>query len=209
VATRAHNRSTASDAAGASEQPSNTRARVLDTAERLVQVRGFNGFSYADVADELGVTKASLHYHFPSKAELGEALIARYAERFTHALASIDERTVGAPAKLDAYAGLYTDVLREERMCLCGMFAAEYQTLPTPIRDAVLGFLDANEAWLERVLEQGRADGSVRFGGSARETARSILGGLEGAMLLARPYGDVGRFETGAARLLTSLAGLA
>jgi len=198
-----------SDPPDTGRTPSDTRARVLDAAERLVQVRGFNGFSYADVAGEVGVTKASLHYHFPSKAELGEALIARYAERFTRALASIDERTTGAPAKLDAYAGLYIDVLREERMCLCGMFAAEYQTLPTAIRDAVLCFLDDNEAWLERVLEQGRADGSLRFGGSAKETARSILSGLEGAMLLARPYGDVRRFETGAARLLTSLAGLA
>ena len=56
-----------------------TRARILDAAEQLVQTRGFNGFSYADVATELGVTKASLHYHFPGKAELGEALIARYA----------------------------------------------------------------------------------------------------------------------------------
>jgi TetR/AcrR family transcriptional repressor of nem operon len=55
-----------------------TRGRILDTAERLVQTRGFNGFSYADVATELGVTKASLHYHFPGKAELGEALVARY-----------------------------------------------------------------------------------------------------------------------------------
>ena len=54
-----------------------TAARILDVAERLVQTRGFNGFSYADVASELDVTKASLHYHFPGKAELGQALIAR------------------------------------------------------------------------------------------------------------------------------------
>src|ERR1700675_1390209 len=84
-----------------------TRSRILDIGERLVQVRGFNGFSYADVAGELRVTKASLHYHFRGKGELGEALIARYSERFGEAMAAIDARTADAPAKLDAYAGLY------------------------------------------------------------------------------------------------------
>src|SRR5271165_7134242 len=149
----------------------NTRARILDVAERLVQVRGFNGFSYADVAGELAITKASLHHHFPSKAGLGEALIARYAERFEYALSTIDVDDATAPDKLSAYANLYTEVLREGRMCLCGMLAAEHETLPAPIRGAVVAFLDDNEDWLERVLEQGRVDGSLRFNGPARETA--------------------------------------
>jgi TetR/AcrR family transcriptional regulator, transcriptional repressor for nem operon len=187
--------------------PANTRSRILDVGERLVQVRGFNGFSYADVAAELSLTKASLHYHFPSKAELGEALIARYAERFAQALAAIDANVTHAPAKLGAYANLYTEVLREERMCLCGMLAAEYQTLPDPIRDAVVAFLDDNEAWLALVLEQGREDRSLRFSNTAADTARSIVSGLEGAMLVARPYGAIERFETAAAQLLAGLAG--
>src|SRR5271167_3330328 len=142
-------------------QRESTRSRILDAGERLVQVRGFNGFSYADVAAELSLTKASLHYHFPSKAELGEALIARYAERFARALADIDANLTHPPAKLDAYASLYAEVLRQERMCLCGMLAAEYQTLPSPIRNAVVAFLDENEAWLTLVLEQGREEGSL------------------------------------------------
>jgi TetR/AcrR family transcriptional regulator, transcriptional repressor for nem operon len=186
---------------------SDTRSRILDAGERLVQVRGFNGFSYADVATELSLTKASLHYHFPSKAELGEALITRYAERFAQALAAIDANITPAPAKLDAYASLYAEVLRQERMCLCGMLAAEYQTLPSPVRDAVVAFLDDNEAWLALVLEDGRKDGSVRFAGTAADTARSIVSGLEGAMLIARPYGAIERFETAAAQLLAGLAG--
>src|ERR1700753_934426 len=89
-----------------------TRTRILDAAERLVQRRGFNGFSYADVAGELGVTKASLHYHFPGKAELGEALIARYADRFATELERIDAEGLAPQAKLAAYASLYADVLR-------------------------------------------------------------------------------------------------
>src|SRR5688500_19860163 len=92
-----------------------TSERILDSAERLVQTRGFNGFSYADVAAELGVTKASLHYHFPGKAELGEALIGRYATRFATALEQIDAGGGDAPPKRAAYAGLYADVLRDRR----------------------------------------------------------------------------------------------
>jgi TetR/AcrR family transcriptional repressor of nem operon len=199
------NRDTAMDA----PQRGDTRSRILDVAERLVQVRGFNGFSYADVAEELELTKASLHYHFAGKAALGEALIARYAERFADALASIDAQLVDPPARLAAYASLYADVLRERRMCLCGMLAAEYETLPNPIRDAVIAFLDDNELWLERVLEHGRQDESLQFDGSARDAAQSIVSALEGAMLLARPYDDVERFRTAASRLLASLAGAA
>jgi TetR/AcrR family transcriptional repressor of nem operon len=54
-----------------------TRVRILDAAERMLQVRGYNGFSYGDVAEELGITRAALHYHFKGKAELGQALIER------------------------------------------------------------------------------------------------------------------------------------
>jgi TetR/AcrR family transcriptional repressor of nem operon len=186
-----------------------TAARILDSAEALVQRRGFNGFSYADVAAELGITKASLHYHYPGKAELGQALIARYAARFADALARIDADGSDAPAKLGAYARIYGDVLRDKRMCLCGMLAADYDTLPEPMRAAVLRFFDDNEAWLVRVFEQGQAEGSLQLDGSAREAAQALVGGLEGAMLIARPYGGLDRFETAATRLLTSLAGAA
>jgi TetR/AcrR family transcriptional repressor of nem operon len=183
------------------------RSRILDVGERLVQSRGYNSFSYADVAAELAVSKASLHYHFPSKAELGEALIARYAERFADALALIEETVADPPAELEAYARLYAQVLQEGRMCLCGMLVAEYETLPAPIRDRVVAFLDDNEAWLARVLERGAREGSLRFAGTAADTARGIVGGLEGAMLIARPYRALERFETAASQLLVSLAG--
>ena len=192
-----------------STETNDTAARILDIGERLVQVRGFNGFSYADVAAELDMTKAALHYHFPGKAELGRALIERYTERFVAALADIDERIAEAPAKLDAYADLYADVLRGQRMCLCGMLAAEYQTLPDPMRPAVIAFIDANEAWVERVLSDGRRAGTIALTGRAADAARLIVSGLEGAMLVARPYGDIARFDTAAAGLLASFGAAA
>ena len=189
---------------GASQAP--TASRVLDVAERLVQVRGFNGFSYADIAAELHITKASLHYHFATKADLGEALIVRYATRFFGALDAADGDDRTAPAKLSAYAKLYADVLSQQRMCLCGMLAAEYPTLPPPMQSAVLEFFDQNEAWLQAVLEQGRTERTLEFTGPSRNTARMIISGLEGAMLVTRPYGDAARFQVAADSLLASLS---
>ena len=182
-----------------------TATRILDVAERLVQLRGFNGFSYADIAAELHITKASLHYHFAGKAELGRALIERYAERFTAALEAIDQHETDPVEKIRAYSAIYADVLSERRMCLCGMLAAGYDTLAEPMQHAVIEFFDTNEAWLTRVLEEGQESGQIRLNGPVREAAQVIVSGLEGAMLIARPYDDVERFNAAATRLLTGL----
>jgi len=186
-----------------------TAARILDVAESLVQTRGFSGFSYADVAAELAVTPASLHYHYRGKAELGEALVRRYRTRFVATLDGIDGAPIEAPAKLEAYARIYADVLRLGRMCLCGMLAAGYDTLPDPMREEVVRFFDENEGWLVRVLEQGRESGTLAFADPPQVVAQSIISGLEGALLIARPYGDVSRFESAAARLIGSVVGSA
>jgi TetR/AcrR family transcriptional repressor of nem operon len=184
-----------------------TADHILDAAEALVATRGFNGFSYAHIAQELGITKASLHYHFPSKARLGEALIARYAERFADALEQIDRNNAAAADRLTAYAELYSCVVHGDRMCLCGMLAAEYETLPQPMGAAIVRFFDANQAWLTQVLAEGRADLTLTVEGDPSESAQAILGGLEGALLVARPYGDPARFDTAAKRLLAPFAG--
>jgi TetR/AcrR family transcriptional repressor of nem operon len=183
-----------------------TATQILDVAERLVQERGFNGFSYADVAKELGITKAALHYHFPGKAELGEALVERYSRRFGEALVAVNARDIDAADKLRAYAQLYAEVFSDDRMCLCGMLAADYATLPEPMRERVVRFFDDNEVWLSHVLDDGRKAGMLHFQGSARSVARTLVGGLEGAMLVARPYGDVKRFRSAAALLIDGLA---
>src|SRR5207302_7682337 len=155
-----------------------TAERILAIAERLVQDRGFNSVSYADIAPELGITKASLHYHFPGKAELGHALITRYAERFSDALTRIDGDLPDARAKLGAYANLYADVLRGDRMCMCGILAAEYQTLPEPMRGAVIRLFDENQKWLADLLIQGKADHTLTFTGSVDDVAQSVLSTL-------------------------------
>jgi TetR/AcrR family transcriptional regulator, transcriptional repressor for nem operon len=179
-----------------------TSDRILEVAGQLAQRRGFNGFSYADIAAALKITKASLHYHFATKADLGRALIARYTERFQAALDALE----GTPANiLRRYVKLYEDVLVRDRMCMCGMFAAEYSTLPGPMRNELRRFFNKNEEWLVRHLEQGRTNGGFEYEGSSVEMARMLTAGLEGAMLLARSFEDPKRFTATAERLLAEL----
>lgn len=183
-----------------------TAQRILDIAERLVQTRGYNGFSYADIARSLGVTKASLHYHYAGKADLGRELVQRYQRNFSAALAKIDQTTPGAREKLARYVAIYAGVLRANRMCLCGMLAAEFATLPKAMRDEMRHFFDDNERWLVGVLEEGRAQRQLVYSGPAVDVARTLVGSLEGAMMLARSYGDAQRFAAAADRLLADLA---
>jgi TetR/AcrR family transcriptional repressor of nem operon len=182
--------------------PSTTAERILDVAERLVQTQGFNGFSYADVSAALGITKASLHYHFPTKAKLGLSLVVRYQETFRTALVRIQASVPDAGDRLRAYVQIYADVLRRNRMCLCGMLAAEQATLPKAMKKALNAFFDANETWLTEVLEKGRSSGVLQFRGAAVEEARLLVASLEGALLVARSYDDPGRFESTAERVL-------
>lgn len=189
------------------ETPTSTTAsQILDVAERLAQTRGYNGFSYADIAAEVGITKASLHYHFRTKAELGRRLIERYSATFRQALSEIQDGPAPELEKLAAYARLYAQVLNAERMCLCGMLAAEYASLPAPMQEEIRAFFDINEEWLAGILDEGRERRALRFEGDPREVARLLLGSLEGAMLVARPYADLDRFEAAARRLLLDLA---
>jgi TetR/AcrR family transcriptional repressor of nem operon len=171
---------------------------ILDVAERLAQKRGFNGFSYADIASELAVTKASLHYHYKSKAQLGRTLIARYRSSFEQSLTTIAGEPTDARTKLARYVGLYDAVMLNDRMCLCGMLAAEYETLPQDMQTELRAFFDSNEHWLATVLQEGRRSGTLVFPESANERARLLAGALEGAMLVARLYADVERFRSAA-----------
>lgn len=179
-----------------------TAARILDVAETLVQVRGFNAFSYADVAKAVGIQKASLHHHFATKTDLGVALVVRYRQAFLQALQSIEDSTEDGFVRLEKYAELYGKVLRDGRMCMCGMLASDVATLPTPMRGRIAEFFAENEEWLSRVLSQGKKRGDLAFDGSALSMAALIVSSLEGAMLVARGSGDLQHFEHVVERLL-------
>lgn len=179
-----------------------TATRILDVAERLAEKRGYNGFSYADVAVEVGVTKASLHYHFPSKAELGRTLLERYTRRFEAELRAIEVVEASAADKLRKYVDIYSEALRQERMCLCGIFTAEWATLPEGMQGAIRQFFALNQRWLESLLQAGRAEGVFQFEAPSSEVANVVTSALEGALLLARSGAEAARFESVVAQLL-------
>jgi TetR/AcrR family transcriptional repressor of nem operon len=182
-----------------------TADQILDVAQRLVQVKGWNGFSYADISAALGIRKASVHHHFPTKEALGLRLLARYREAFAGALAAIDGGGGDARRRLRRYSELYDRVLRDDRMCLCGMLAADLGTLPPPARAQVRALFDDNERWLAAVFAGGRRAGGLRFAGTPRAAARLFLASLEGAMLVARSQRDPAWFSSVSRGLLAAL----
>src|SRR6516225_4203060 len=184
------------------EVQSATVDRVVEAATSVVQTRGYNGFSYADIADMVGIRKASVHHHFAGKGDLGQETASRYRRAFGEALADIESGTDDPVVRLGRYAELYARQLSEHgRMCLCGMLAAEYETLPAPVQDEVRGFFDEQRAWLARVLA-----GERRPPADARRRADVFLAGLEGALLVARTDGSIARFRRIARDLVDAVA---
>lgn len=173
----------------------NTAELILDTAQRLVQEVGFNGFSYAHIAEKVGIRTASIHYHFPNKEDLGEALIARYQREFVVKVAQIDNETQNNLEKLRKYVLIYSVPVDTYCTCLSVMLSSDLATLTEKVREKLAAFFTANLEWIERVLEQGRSEGQLRFEGSAQTQAHKILTSLQGAQLLARTYRDANRFN--------------
>jgi TetR/AcrR family transcriptional repressor of nem operon len=159
-----------------------TTERILDTAQALAQVRGYNGFSYADISAELAITKPSIHYHFPTKTQLAEALIARYRRRFDAARQKAADDAAGVRERLTSYARLYAEVFTDGgRMCLCGVFAADAASLPPEVRRATAAFFDDQQRWVAAVFAEAGLPAA-----RARGAAQAFLAALEGALLLAR-----------------------
>lgn len=179
-----------------------TSERILDVAEGIVRSRGYNGFSYADVAAELQLTKASLHHHFPSKGDLGLALVRRFSKNVLAYLGQIEQSDDNAFDKLKAYLDVYLGALHENKMCLCGMLAAEHETLPVEIQSGINEFFDGHVAWLERALDSGRDSGVFAFEGAPSEHARSILASMQGGLMIAKSQQSTSSLETISANLL-------
>ncbi len=150
-----------------------TREAILESAQRLVQQSAFNGFSYADVASEVGVRKASLHHYFATKGELGVALIERYISDFAAALEQIGTRAASPEDKLALYVWHYRGTLASERMCLCGMLAAESATLKPVLAQKLKRFFLQQTTWLTAVLQRGRDTRRLRFVGKPCDMAGS------------------------------------
>ena len=179
--------------------PSEARARgetaekILDIAEGLIQTRGYSAISYHDIAEALGIRKASIHYHFASKEALGIAVIERYASRFATALDEIaGDETCSTASMLDFYVAPYLQFAdTPDRVCLCGGLAGELMALPPEMRRRVETFFKSHQAWLARLLERGQRRGEFTLDSPPTKMARLIFGALQGALIVKRTTGDV------------------
>lgn len=184
-----------------------TATQILRIAETLLRTRGYNAFSYADIAKVVGISTASIHYHFPSKADLVNNLVARYACAVEGRLEAISQSQSSGRRRLEAYVALFRETLGDaESLCPCLMLAAEAGSIPDVVRGRVEAFVGLNEAWIVEVLLEARAAGELTFAGSPTCEARAIASTIQGAALLARGCGDIVRFDAVVTRLLESLS---
>lgn len=173
-----------------------TRERILDTAQRLAQQRGFNAFSYADVAAAVGVRKASVHHHFASKDDLELALVRRYSSQFEQALERIDAEHRSARDRLRQYGLLYRGTLEAGGICLCGMMASDIAALPDLLRPPLHAFFAQQAQWLGGVLLAGRRLGELAFVGPPLRRAQSLLATLQGGLIVSHAMHDIALFDS-------------
>jgi TetR/AcrR family transcriptional repressor of nem operon len=169
----------------------NAKEAILAAARQTAQAHGYGGLNYRDLATEVGIKAASIHYHFPAKADLGAAVAKRYWEDIVGDLADLKESGRGPADALERYPSLFRRSLENgNRMCLCSFMAAEYDDLPDMVKKEVQTFADVNIAWLRDLF--------AREGVESDETeskARAIFAAVSGAQLLARSRADIQLFD--------------
>jgi TetR/AcrR family transcriptional repressor of nem operon len=180
----------------------------LDVAQALVQTVGANAMSYQQISEAVGIRKASIHHHFPTKADLIEALVERYSQCFFELVDRILNSRHTGRQKLREYIALFEGTLREgaqDKACAMGMLGAEARTLGPVALDRVKLFFSQNEQRVAMILEEGRRDGSLSFEGSSTAMASLIFSLLEGEMLVARGRANADHFRVVADQLLRML----
>lgn len=171
------------------------RDQILDHAITLIMLRGYNGFSYRDLSVLVGVKTSSIHYYFPSKDDLVLEAVSVYSDAVLSALRAVDA-ALPAHEKLSRYTKMFGRALGDGRqICLCGMLAADIESLPDPVRTAVKAFFKANEDWLTTVLTQGRQEGSLAINGKPEHAARALFAAYQGSVLASRLFQTASRLE--------------
>ena len=168
----------------------NSKRTILNLAESFLQDKGFNGFSYAHIASELGVKNAAIHYHFPTKEDLSIAVIQRYRERFRLCINNSRVKDLSHEEKLDWFFSIYTDTRADKgKVCLVGSMEAEFNSIPDGLQGEVQALHKELLKWLEATLSEGRDAGAFHFKGEPADKAALILSTLQGALQMARALG--------------------
>lgn len=187
-----------------------TQQKLIDSARHLIQTRGYNGFSYADVAEEVQVRKASIHHHFPGKSDLARAVVEQSRALIVEQTRSLNGGAFDPEEQLRMYTGYWEICIADASapFCVAGMLASELPTLPADLASDVQAHFRDLSTWLEIVLTRGAQSGRFELQGSARQEAESFMAMVYGAMLAARAYGDPKIFgeivATGLNRLIPS-----
>jgi TetR/AcrR family transcriptional repressor of nem operon len=177
------------------ETKTTVREQILDHAITLIMLRGYNGFSYRDLSELVGVKTSSIHYYFPSKDDLVLEAVNEYGKEVLTAVHAIDA-TLPADAKLSKYAKLFGRTLGDgDQICLCGMLAADIGSLPDNIRQAVQAFFKASESWLAKVLAQGAQEHTLAVNGKPEIAARALFAAFQGSVLASRLFHTKARLE--------------
>lgn len=167
--------------------------RILEAAEARLRSDGYGAVSFRDLANDVGVKSASVHYHFPRKEDLGVAVVVAYTEKVLDVL-GVAMQAKTPHDRLAGYIGVFRHALvQENAICLCAMLGAEAKGLPEQVTEAVRIFFQVNIEWLDEALADA-AD---------KPKSTEIIAALEGAMLLANTMGSIDMFEDVASGLLT------
>jgi TetR/AcrR family transcriptional repressor of nem operon len=174
-----------------------TAGKLVGGAAQLIMRVGYNGFSYADLSERFGIRKASIHYHFPSKADLVVAVVEQARAGIQAQVAALDE---GSPVALDQlrfYTGYWERCIKDQSapFCLAAVLAAELPSLPEAVAASVQGHFADLGKWLGRLLELGVEQGSVHLDASPDIEAQAFMASVYGAMLAARAFNDPQRFH--------------
>ena len=170
----------------------NAKEAILEAAKRTAQAHGYSGLNFRELADEVGIKAASIHYHFPSKADLGAAVAKRYWEDSAAVLESLWTESSDPVRCLRQYPDTFRKSLENgNRICLCSFMSAEYDDLPEPVKKEVLAFADVNVAWLTRVL----AAATEMNAEESEQRARAIFAAVSGAQLMARSRAEISVFD--------------
>ncbi|HYG07671.1 MAG TPA: TetR/AcrR family transcriptional regulator [Stenotrophomonas sp.] len=161
-------------------------------ATRLLALGGYNSFSYADIAEVVGISKPSIHHHFPSKVELVRVAVARYRALSRQGLQALTERMEDPQARLQAYCAYWAQCIEASSppICIFPLLASELPSIPQEVADEVRGHFEELAAWLQAAIESGMAAGEIRTVKTAEFQARSFMASVHGAMLAARALGD-------------------
>jgi TetR/AcrR family transcriptional repressor of nem operon len=173
-----------------------TSQQIVDEAHRLIMTRGYNGFSYADVAAAIGIRKASIHHHFAGKSDLAKAVVEHSRAAIRAQAELLADVEPDAQAALRDYAGYWERCIADNSapFCVAAMLAAELPSLPDDLVVAVRGHFQELADWLTRLLALGVRQGKVSLDRAPAEEADAFLSAIYGAMLSARAFGAPERF---------------